>query len=240
MRRVRIAALLLIAAPASCRDQPAETEKPSLYLITSLPLLFAEQFTLDAERPAVTAFLEARYRVEAVDLPSQLPEGATLLAVQPRALPSEELVALDSWVRRGGRLVLLADPMLEWPSERPLGDRLRPPMMFGDTGLLGHWGLQLDAPDKRGPVEVAQPPSRAGGRAVGLKVVAISPGRLVREAGDCSVVLNGRYAECDLGKGRAIIVADADWLNLAAVSAVGGDADVNLFALGSLLRAARD
>ena len=74
-----------------------------------------------------------------------------LLAAQPRALPAEELVALDAWVRRGGRLLLLADPMLEWPSERPLGDRLRPPALFADTGLLQHWGLRLDAPDERGP-----------------------------------------------------------------------------------------
>ena len=63
------------------------------------------------------------------------------------------LVELDQWVRGGGRLLLLADPMLEWPSERPLGDRLRPPPAFADTGLLAHWGLRLERPDSAEPVE---------------------------------------------------------------------------------------
>ena len=45
----------------------------------------------------------------------------------PLAQPAEDLVALDDWVRGGGRVLLLADPMLEWPSKRPLGDPLRPP-----------------------------------------------------------------------------------------------------------------
>ena len=69
---------------------------------------------------------------------------------QPRAQPAEDLVALDNWVRGGGRVLLLADPMLEWPSERPLGDPFRPPPTFADTGLLAHWGLKLDAPDEPG------------------------------------------------------------------------------------------
>jgi hypothetical protein len=43
----------------------------------------------------------------------------------------------------GGHVLLLADPRLDWPSERPLGDLLRPPPMFADTGLLSHWGMTL-------------------------------------------------------------------------------------------------
>ena len=111
-----------------------------------------------------------------VDLPSRLPDGALLLAAQPRALPAEELVALDAWVRRGGRLVLLADPLLEWPSELPLGDPRRPPLAFPDTGLLKHWGLRLDAPDERGPRQ-----SSLGGK----PVLTASPGTLARTRGSC-------------------------------------------------------
>ena len=73
----------------------------------------------------------------------------------PLAQTAENLVALDAWVRGGGRVLLLADPMLEWPSKRPLGDPLRPPPMFMDTGLLAHWGLRLDAPDERGPSDAS-------------------------------------------------------------------------------------
>jgi hypothetical protein len=218
-----LAALLLASAPASCRDSPPAAPKPVLHLMTPLPLLFAEKFAIESEKPAVTALLDQHYRLQPVDLPSQLPAGATLLAVQPRALPAEELVALDEWVRRGGRLVLLADPLLEWPSERPLGDRLRPPPMFADTGLLGHWGLRLDSPDSRGPVASARP---AG-------ATLLSPGRLVRTGGECSVGPGGHQADCRLGRGRAIVVADADWLNVAA-------GDPNLAALEALLDSARD
>lgn len=224
MRRARaLAALLLIAAPASCAESKPAGPRPTLHLMTSLPLLFAEEFALDAERPAVTEFLERKYRLEPVDLPSQLSAGATLLAVQPRALPPGELVVLDDWVRRGGRLVLLADPFLEWPSGRPLGDRLRPPVMFADTGLLGHWGLRLDAPDKRGPVKAGAP----------IGATLVSPGALARIGGSCTVLADGRYAECRVGRGLAIVITDADWLNVE-------QDDPNLTALERRIEAARD
>lgn len=194
-----LAALALLTASAACRESavPPSPARPELHLITALPLLFPEQFGLDSELPAVTRWIEQHYRLTAIDLPSQLPPGATLLMIQPRALPAEELVALDGWVRRGGRLLLLADPRLEWPSERPLGDRLRPPPMFPDTGLLGHWGLQLEAPERSEPVS-------GGG------VTYRSAGTL-SSSGPCEVE-DGRVARCRIGRGRAVIVADADWI----------------------------
>lgn len=207
----RLAAAALLGAAASC-DAPATPppHRPELHLITSLPLLFGESFSLDAERPAVTAWLDQRYRLTPIDLPSQLPPGATLLMAQPRALPAEELVALDAWVRAGGKLLLLADPRLEWPSERPLGDRLRPPPMYPDTGLLGHWGLVLETPDKPGPVTVGA-------------VTYGSPGALIATKRACAVD-QAVTARCQLGRGEAIVVADADWLR-------GGD----LAPLGTLI-----
>ena len=205
--------LALLALSGGCRSEApaaAPADKPTLYLSTSLPLLFGEGFALDAARPAVVGALEQRFTLTAIDLPSQLPDGATLLAVQPRALPAEELVALDAWVRRGGRLVLLADPMLEWPSERGLGDKMRPPIMFDDTGLLTHWGLRLDAPEERGPV------TRGG-------LVTVSPGTLVVEKPGCVLEADGAVARCAVGKGRAVVVADADWLNDTLVGEANGD-----------------
>jgi hypothetical protein len=124
-----------------------------------------------------------------------------LLAAHPYAQPAETLVELDAWVRGGGRLLLLADPMLEWHSERPLGDRLRPAPGFADTGLLAHWGLRLDAPDARGPVE-----RNLDGR----RILLASPGHL---AGRCPTEADGLIARCVIGKGRATIIADADFLD---------------------------
>lgn len=118
----------------------------------------------------------------------------------PLAQPAEDLVALDQWVQRGGNVLLLADPALDWPSERPLGDPLRMPPAFYDTGLLAHWGLRLAAPDRRGLVEQS-----IGGIAVQFG----SPGTL---SGRCPGAVAGIVADCRIGRGRAAIVADADFL----------------------------
>ncbi len=212
---------------SACRPQSSDNqqdvvatsitaERPTLFLLTSLPLLFPEDMRLDADGPAVTQVLEPFFRINPVDVPAQLPEGAILLAVQPRALPAESLVALDEWVRRGGRIVLLADPMLEWPSKRPLGDKLRPAMAYPDTGLLAHWGLRLDAPEERGPRRLGE---------VGSEAVYVSPGKLVATGKACRIEQSGVIARCRIGKGQAIVVADADWLNEELVLDGGGQPD---------------
>jgi hypothetical protein len=205
LRKVGLAALLLLV---SCREAtPAKAPdkaSPELFLLTPLSLVWSESFGIDQPGSPALQALEKAYRVTPVDVPSQLPEGGLLLAAQPRALPAEELEALDAWVRRGGRLVLLADPLLEWPSELPLGDTRRAPLAFPDTGLLQHWGLRLDAPDEPGPK-----PSTLGGK----PVRTVSPGSLVKTGGNCQLGDRGLAAHCRIGKGTAIIVADADFLN---------------------------
>ena len=238
MKRAIAAALLALTA---CCAETAPV-KPTLYVLTSLPLLFDEGFAVGPAKGEAAVFLRAHYTLRPIDLPSQLPPHATLLAAQPRALPAEELVALDAWVRGGGRLVLLADPLLEWPSKRPLGDRLRPPLSFADTGLLAHWGLRLDAPGERGPrtVTTDAEPSQKNGKRFDLKVVMVSPGSLVREQGTCEVIFERTYSECSLGAGVALVVADADWLSDEAIATAKGNINPNLFALGTVLRAASD
>jgi hypothetical protein len=203
-------------------------KRPTLLLLTSLPLLFSEQFSLqEAGSPALKA-LESRYRVMPISVTDEkdLAKGHLLLMAHPLAQPAEDLVALDAWVRRGGRVLLLADPMLEWPSERPLGDPLRPPAMFMDTGLLGHWGLRLDAPDQRGP---------AARRLGNFQVATISPGLLY---GGCEISRDRLVARCRIAKGEATIVADADFLD---ATRLGEGAGRNLDALlGELARLERN
>ena len=228
----RLAAAFLLLA--SCREAtPArapDKAKPELYLLTSLPLLWSENFGLDQPGSPALEALDGAYQVRPIDLPSQLPEGGLLLAAQPRALPAEELVALDEWVRRGGRILLLADPMLEWPSNLPLGDKRRPPTAYPDTGLLSHWGLALDAPEERGPRQ-----SSVGGQVM----LTASPGTVGRVRGDCRIADRGAMAQCPIGKGRAIIIADADFLNLGPTGLDGpveGNLPVLLSQLASLRR----
>jgi len=238
MIRARGRALLLIAAAVAAAAAlafafqsrgpqlapRAPAQRPVLLLLTSLPLLFGEDFSLQsAGSPALKA-LQARYRVEPISVsdPADLGKGRLLLMAHPLAQPAEDLVALDQWVRGGGRVLLLADPQLDWPSRRPLGDPLRPPPMFMDTGLLAHWGLRLDAPDKAGLRK-----SELGG----YPVLTASPGALY---GNCEISADRLVARCRIGKGAATIVADADLLD---VPDLGEGAEHNLDAvLGELAR----
>jgi hypothetical protein len=197
-----VAVAVIGREPRGLPPRPAN-ERPALLLLTSLPIVFGEQFSLgDGGSPALEA-LSKRYRVLPIGVASaeELARGRLLLMAHPAAQPPEDLVALDDWVRRGGRLLLLADPLLEWPSSRPLGDPLRPSPMFPDTGLLAHWGLRLDTPDRRG---------RQPLRLAGYEVVTESPGRL---AGRCEIGQDALVAHCRIGQGRATIVADADLLD---------------------------
>ena len=193
-------------------------ERPTLLLLTSLPLVFGEQFSLEgAGSPGLKA-LESRYRVVPISVTDEadLAKGRILLMAHPQAQPAEDLVALDEWVRRGGRILLLADPLLEWASERPLGDRLRPPPMFMDTGLLAHWGLALDAPEKR---------EAAIRKLAGFEITTLSPGSL---HGGCDVSRDRLVAHCRIGKGAATVVADADFVD---AERIGERAKHNLDAL---------
>jgi hypothetical protein len=201
-----IAAVLLVALvwrPPALSGRPAG-ERPPLLLLTSLPLVFGEDFSLSGGGSPALKALSSRYRIVPISVTdnAELGKGRLLLMAHPLAQPAEDLVALDNWVRGGGSVLLLADPMLEWPSRLPLGDPLRAPPMFMDTGLLAHWGLRLEAPEERGP-EV---------RKLGTyDVLTVSPGLLL---GGCRISADRLVAHCRVGKGRATVVADADLLNV--------------------------
>jgi hypothetical protein len=220
-----IAALLAVMAAAALgfaaiRHEPRPlperlpAQRPSLLLLTSLPLIFGEDFSLRGGSPAHRR-MHARSSVVPIGVtsPDDLAKGRLLLMAQPLAQTAENLVALDGWVRGGGRVLLLADPLLEWPSKRPLGDPLRPPPMFADTGLLAHWGLRLDAPEERGA---------AFRKLGGYRIVSVSPGSLY---GGCGISPDRLLANCSIGKGRAIVVADADFIG---ADRLGGGASHNL------------
>lgn len=201
--------LLVAAAVAGWTSRPAAlpprppTERPTLLLLTSLPLIFGEQFALGGGGSPALTLLRERYRVVPIALADEasLKDGRLLLMAHPRAQTEEALVDLDGWVRGGGRLILLADPMLEWESARPLGNPLRPPPGFADTGLLAHWGLRLVPPTSRGTVDETVD---------GRQVRFISPGTM--NGSGFALAAHGRIARGTVGRGRVTVVADADWL----------------------------
>ena len=199
-----VVALAFVLERGWSSSRPPAARQPPLLLLTSLPLLFNEDFSLNGGGSPVLKVLQLRYRVVPIDVSdaAELARGRLLLMPQPQAQTPENLVALDVWVRGGGRLLLLADPMLEWPSKLPFGDRTRPPPMFVDTGLLGHWGLRLDAPDQRG---------EAKRHLGGYGVITVSPGALY---GNCQISSDRLVARCRIGRGQVTVIADADLLDV--------------------------
>lgn len=207
--RIAAAALLWLALTGCQKREPPPAEaRPPLALLTSLPIAFGEEFTLEGPKPPLLARLEQDYEVVPVDGPEQLRPSSLLLAIQPQALTAERLVALDKWVRDGGRVVLLADPALAFESSRPLGDRFRPPFQFPDTGLLRHWGVGLQGPAGNQPGEaelVLGPALAVRSRTVGRFDIAGGTCRGAEAGGSSATV------RCPIGKGRAVLVADADF-----------------------------
>ena len=198
-------AVWAVAGPCKRLEPRPPSERPTLALLTSLPLVFGESFGLEGGGSPALTRLEQRYHVLPIGLAdhASLKGQALLLMAHPRAQPSEALVELDQWVRRGGSVVLLADPKLDWPSERQLGDRFRPSPAFADTGLLRHWGLTLVGPKRPGPAAASNGT---------IDVKTSSPGQLASE--DCKLLGDGFVARCRVGKGQATVIADADFLNV--------------------------
>jgi hypothetical protein len=222
-----VAAAALALALSLRRAEPITVgPKPTLLLLTSLPLIFNEEFSLQGGGSPALKALAARYKVTPISTTNakELDGHKLLLMAHPLAQTAENLVDLDDWVRRGGRVLLLADPRLDWPSSRPLGDPLRPPPMFMDTGLLAHWGLTLDAPTELGPKM-----EKLGG----YEVMTVSPGVL---SGHCAIDDDGLVAHCRIGKGRATVIADADLLNVAALPGAEHNLDAILSELSKLAR----
>ncbi len=132
-----------------------------------------------------------------------LPPDALLVLAQPYPFSPQEYVALDDWVRAGGRVLLFADPMLTFESVYAIGDRRRPQDIVKLGPILTRWGLIMEAPGDE----------EAGERSVGagaLEFPVNLPGRFVpAQQSACTVEAGGLVADCSIGKGRVLAIADA-------------------------------
>lgn len=193
------------------RDAP-RAARPDLLLLSGLPLAWSEKgvaASLAGEpRPATVEALARGFTLRPIAAadPTMLAPARLLLAVQPRVDPAG-LVALDDWVRGGGRALILADPDLRWPTDLPAGDPRRPPDAAPLLPLLAHWGLALDADAAAGAAPRLI--DRGGAR---WRVRPGAPGRWRRTGGDCVLTAAGLVADCAVGRGRAVLLADADLL----------------------------
>lgn len=161
------------------------------------------------------AVLGGRGTLRPLDRVSMLPADMGLLVMaQPRPLSPDENVALDAWVREGGRVLLFADPMLTQHSQFTIGDRRRPEGTVLLSPILTRWGVTLH-------FDEGQP---AGARDVDLfgeRVRVNLAGRFVpnQNAPHCLVYAEGLAVRCGIGKGAVLAVADAALLEPASEGA---------------------
>lgn len=207
----------LVLGPTAPREVGGA--KPPLLLMTSLPIVWGVGGAFDPNaRPAESyRALQREFEVIPVDAiePPVLERHRLMLLAHPRLLAPEELVALDAWVRAGGRLLVLTDPSFVSAREFPLLDARRPP----DAGLLGplldHWGLRLEE-GSSGWTE-----TRLASGEERRKLATLGAGRFDLSGNSCRIAGDGRLARCRIGQGRAILVADADLLMDVAWTAPG-------------------
>lgn len=185
-------------------------------VITALPLFWPEGRGVDeilapsgnAGPPALSG-----HPVRAIDHADAgtLREIDALLIAQPRLLQPKELVALDQWVRAGGRALIFADPLLAWPGGLPPGDPRRPPLTSLLDPLLTHWGLRLEAasPDIAG-VERRMLGTGHVVLLAGASRFSLLPGG---KGATCRLAERGLMALCRIGGGEVRLVADADLLD---------------------------
>ncbi|KTE04712.1 hypothetical protein ATE68_02970 [Sphingopyxis sp. H038] len=195
------------------RPASASAGAPAVTMLTGLPLRWSASPSIAAmiaegtnDDPAL-ARLAAAGPVSLVDsLADHVPPpGGTLLIAHPRALAPQELVAIDAFVRGGGRAVVLADALSGWPARHPLGDPRNAPVTSLLTPLLDHWGVTLGAApageSKPLPVDVDD-----------ARLRLFSAGRLDRLPPACRAYAGRRVAQCWIGQGEVWLAGDADLL----------------------------
>ena len=219
---------------AACQS-PAPTHAESrsdLWVMSALPLFWpeggvAEALSEDDGRAQIVKNLSERFTLHPLDvLSAETLRGVSrLMLAQPRALAPAELVALDNWVRAGGALVIFADPQLGWPSRYPMGDpRRAPPVTLLDP-LFSHWGLSL-APAPEPTFE------RADVTLAGVAAEVRTFGEWTTTSTQCPTEEGAVLARCSIGLGEAVLIADADLLDVVVGENAGSG---NSAAVSSLL-----
>jgi len=234
---IAVFAGLALLTVAGCSPTPAEPPPASraIGLVTTLPLLWAESGDIRGqlrEAPSHWAQVALAKHGRIVPLDSLAgPDGrlplardAILVLAQPRPLTPQENVALDDWVRGGGRVLLFADPLLTAHSRFSLGDPRRPQDVVLLSPILGRWGLELQFGDSQQPGERIES-IRGGSLPVDL------PGSF-RSDGACKLENAGILAECAVGEGRVLAVADAALLDSGEA---GASSEIREKALDALM-----
>jgi len=238
-----LAGVLGLTACGSAPAPPAAPESPapaaSLGLMTSLPLYWPLGAAVGdiaagrAEPPWQRAALEQGFALEPLDTLSPIPAlspdnpdlaplaNLTRLAIiQPRGFSPADNVALDTWVRAGGRLLLVLDPALTGHYDLPLGDPRLPSRGALIPPVVARWGMAIRFDDAQSSKLVD---ASLGGTWLPLvlsgEVTIIDP-----EAADCTLLASAAAARCAVGEGQVTLIADAAIFEHPELAGEGGAA----------------
>ncbi|MFN3862973.1 MAG: hypothetical protein ACK4RT_01705 [Erythrobacter sp.] len=250
-----LAGALAALGLGGCDSAPAATaplsaspqERPPLGLMTSLPLYWPENADLAAiaagraAPPWQRRLIETRFELVPLDTLAPVPAMgadapdtdplaglARLAVIQPRGLAPADNVALDAWVQRGGRLLLVLDPMLTGEYAAPLGDPRRPVDSALIPPVVARWGMTVSFDAAQAPV-VKQVPLGEGTLPLALagRIAITDP-----QAARCVVQGEGAIARCTLGRGRVTLIADAALFEHCDLAGEEGAALLALLAAG--------
>lgn len=233
-----IAALLItaLAVGGIWLGQDRPVERRPLGLMTSLPIYWPEGADMsdivagEVAVPWMRQELERHFILQPLDTlsPDSEQSGAVsplqgmerLLIVQPRGFSPQDNVELDQWVRAGGHVLIAIDPMLSGQYGVSIMDPRHPVVSALIPNVLAHWGMEVHFTEN-------QP---LNGREVELDGAAlplVMAGQLVlTEQGRAHCQLKGDevVAECRIGEGRVVVLADAAIFEHGHGEAVTSDA----------------
>lgn len=197
---------------------------PPMGLMTSLPIYWElghgiEDFARgEADLPWQRAAISQCYSIIPLDTLSPIPglgpndpetdplSGLEQLAViQPRGLSPADNVALDEWVRGGGHLLLVLDPMLTGEYDLPLGNPQRPVDSAAIPPVVKRWGMEIRYDDEQ---ELLLREAKLDLGHVWLSM----PGKIARTQttdSSCRLRIDDAIARCRIEKGWVTLLADA-------------------------------
>lgn len=246
-----LAALLALAvglyAVWSIAARPADRQP--LALMTSLPIYWGEAGDMtnlisgNVETPYIRQVIEKRYKIEMLDTVA-LQDGVgdeaqqidplngveRLVIVQPRGLGPEDNVALDEWVRGGGKLLLALDPLLTNSYAVPISDPRHPNASALIPPIMQRWGLAMRFDEGQS----------LGARTVqfqGQDLPVVMAGELFSMGeegdegrGDCAIEASGVIARCTVDAGQVTVMADAAIFEQVGAEGVGEEVILALLA----------
>ena len=224
---------VLLAACSTGKVSEEAAPKHPVGLFSTLPIYWGEgdmAAILDGSNHSdwVRDLIEQRFDIEPLDTvePDAIDGLDRIIMAQPRPLAPSENVALDNWVRAGGRLLIFADPLLTRHSDFALGDRRRPQDVVLLSPILTRWGLELRFDDAQ-PSEEERLISASGNQyPVNLAGQFVATGD-----GKCTISEAGLFARCSVGNGRVTLMADAVILDSEETAATSAQRQVLLATL---------